>query len=710
MRLVKPQFLSKIPRRWLIAALILLLVFIVWHITATALTKHLMAAYQNQASQIIYDRNGKFIEINPNTQGNYDEFLKADVPQRVADLLLKKEDKFFYWHPGINPVSMARDLFSWVVHGQRQGSSTLTQQLVKLLLANQNQRTWYNKLSELFYTEALEYKESKKQILTMYLNSAYFGSQAQGLQQAAEYYYDVPPENLNDAQILSLLSTLNSPAIAQPGSAKNLSAAKSLAENFKLNISDQGWSTTKPTTRSVFKRQTVTAFEINDLAQNCSNQCQLTIDADLTENIRSILERNLQNAALDTATNGAVVVIKLPENQILAIIGSPNPSSPGAGMQLDMALKPRPIGSTPKPFIYLNAFQKGARPYTLVDDSEIKYVIGTGFDFFPQNFDGQYRGQVTLHQALDNSLNIPSVQVLEYVGLDNFYSFLRDDLKFKSIQPLEDYQLGIALGGLESDLTTLSYYFTIFPQQGWLKPLTLYESGFTSTPYYVPPQTSGITEPKQVGQQNFSQLVNRILNDRDTGVDQFGIKSNLNLPFTNYALKTGTSRDYHDSWTVGYTPDFLVGVWVGNSDNRAMRQITGLAGAARIWHEIMGVMYNSDYNKNTPFDFSKTADVQIGNNLDFTIKNDTVNVDDTRQVMLKHNLILTPHDGDSFLLQPGTTIPLSASEDVDWTINGKLMSHGKNFTWHPTTTGSFVINASTGSDKKEEITVFLNQE
>ena len=191
------------------------------------------------------------------------------------------------------------------------------------------------------------------------------------------------------------------------------------------------------------------AFEVNSLNLNCPADCHLTLDSDLSQKVRDILKRDLASPSLSTAENGAVVIIKLPENEILSIVGSPDPKSQDEGMQLNMAIKPRAIGSTSKPFIYMNAFEEGARPFSLVDDTEIKYQLATGFDFFPKNFDGQYRGLVTLHQALDNSLNIPSVQVLEYVGLQHFYNFLYDDMGFTPLQPLENYELGIALGGLE---------------------------------------------------------------------------------------------------------------------------------------------------------------------------------------------------------------------------------------------------------------------
>jgi penicillin-binding protein 1C len=703
---MKLKTFIKYRKKWLIFGLSLLAVILAWEITSAVMANSLKILYREQASKVVYDRRGKLIQIQPNGKGYYDQFI-TDTPTRVKTLLLKKEDRFFYFHLGVNPFSIVRDIIDWLITGKRNGSSSITQQLVKTLLANENQRSIKIKIKELFYTTALETHASKDEILTMYLNSAYFGKLAQGLKQASFEYFNVPPENLNEAQTLALLSALNNPSQSQAGTVANLKRAKNLAKLFRLNIPDDDFANLQLTKQSQ-SHNTDASFELSNLNLNCGQTCKLTIDANLTQNIRGILKRNLSLSALDTADNGAVVVIKLPENEILSLVGSPDPSQSSLGRQINMATEARAIGSTAKPFIYLKAFQKGVRPYTLVDDSEIKYQIAGGFDFFPKDFDGQYRGLITLHQALSNSLNIPSVQVLSYVGLPEFYKFLREDLGFKSQQPLENYELGIALGGLEVDPLTLAYYFSLFPQQGWLKPLKIYEQGNRQSPFLPPPNAQGLETPKQVGKQAYVELVNKILNDRDTGVEQFGIKSSLNLPFKNYTLKTGTSRDYHDSWTVGYTPDFLVAVWVGNSNNTPMKQITGLSGAARIWAEIMQVLENSEYNKNTPFNFSEVKEYKIGGSLDYGLEGD--DVEKIKQLLLRNNLLLSPHDGDKFLLLKDTTIPLSATSGVSWAINGKFFSRGQTATWRPENAGTYTIEADDGRGKKETVTVYINKQ
>jgi membrane carboxypeptidase/penicillin-binding protein PbpC len=387
------------------------------------------------------------------------------------------------------------------------------------------------------------------------------------------------------------------------------------------------------------------------------------------------------------------------------MVGSPDPSAGSGGRQINMAIEPRPIGSTVKPFIYAKAFEKGARPYTLVDDREYKYPIGTGFYLYPKNYDGLYHGTVTLHQALSNSLNVPTVKTLEFEDVNYFDDFLTNALQFYPRQQLENYELGIALGGLEMDLLTLSDYFTIFPSEGILKPLKMVNSG--GEPYIQPPMAGKITESKRVVDANFVKLVNKILSDRATGVDQFGLKSNLNLSEPNYAVKTGTSYDYHDSWAIGYTPDSLVGVWVGNSSNKPIRQISGQAGAGKIWRETMELMLSSTYNKKSEFNFDGLKEFSENGTLEFGLPNDDYNA--ARDIMKDNVLILQPHNGDTFSNEPGGTIPLEGRTEADWQVDGKYFGTGKSLSL-PAKTGIHKITASVKDGRTQSVSIEVTKE
>jgi len=701
MKINNPVSNLKNQKPLLIVGLILLAIISAFLITGYFLQKQLITIYDNQNSQIVKDRNGQEIGILPNEKGNFARYFDK-IPARVKELLIQKEDQYFYYHFGFNPWSIIRASLGYLGLYPSKASSTITQQLVKNLLKKETERSLKNKIIESFYTLSLETYQTKNNILKMYLNTIYFGQKTQGLAEASRLYFDLSPDLISDSQILQLLSTLSSPAENNPTSSKNKKIALSLAQ--KMGFSEQNLIMTDPlTVKENMKKYSHfhdTYFEIQTLysLKETPEQksVELTIDKDLTTKIRKIIERNLEDLKPKNAKNGAAIVVKLPENEILALIGSPNPQSFGEGYQINMLQEPRPIGSTIKPFIYLKAFEKGLRPYTLIDDREYKYITAIGFPLYPKNFDYKYRGEVNLHYALSNSLNVPTVKVLEYVGLQDFYNFLEKDLEFKPIQDLDNYQLGIALGALEMNLLDLAHYFTIFSNDGILKELKIYKNDETLAP------DKRITEPEYI------QLINKILNDRETGIEQFGLKSDLNLFQQNYALKTGTSRDFRDSWVIGYTPDFLVGVWLGNADNSPMDEVSGQVGAGRIWAEIMELLLNSKYNEKTPLNFDLIREFNYMGEIEYGLPNDNYQ---KCQNLLKgedQSLILNPHDGDTFLLEENSKIILKAKENVKWFIDGKFLGEDKDIIFTPTEPGQYQIKAESSDGFQEKVNIWIN--
>ncbi len=696
-------------RKFLFALLSALIIgSAIFFVLSSKLSDGLIFAYSNNRSVTIKDRNLNKIIIKPNQSGYYDEYAD-EVPPLFKKLLLLKEDKYFYYHPGINPISNLRAFLNLLMGNKNLASSTITQQLAKILLKNETERNLKNKIIESIYAVSLEINLNKEDILKMYANSAYFGNNTQGIEEASRLYFDSSPSFLSEAQVLQLLSTISSPSVSNPfkvDSAKNsIALAKRIGEK-RIEIS--------PFTEDeiIGKRKKFygylksdSSFELESLGLNCPSNCVLTIDEELNKKLRDILKRNLLAVSDKDVTNGAIVVIKLPENELLSVIGSPDPSLQDFGYQINMAKEPRPIGSTIKPFIYLKAFEKGLRPYTLVEDKEYKYLIGSGFPLYPKNYDYQYRGIVNLHYALSNSLNVPAVIVLENVGLNNFYEFLLGDLHMKPVQDMEKYQLGIALGELETDLLSLSFFFTIFPNEGNLVPLKLYENGNIQSGKLG----ADFSQNGNVSEKQYVELINKILSDRKTGAEEFGIKSSLNLPQDNFAVKTGTSREFHDSWTIGYTPDFLVGAWVGNSDNSAMDEISGQSGAGAVWNEAMTLMINSEYNKKTPFDFEDIEDFYENDNVEYGLEGD--DYEEQKMMLMKNDLILNPHDQDIFLLEKNTQIPLKSKEESEWYVDDKMLGKGKEIIFSPRNYGGYKIEAiSFESDKKESLTIYFEKD
>lgn len=662
------------------------------------LKEEILAIYNSQKSTILKDRNGNEIFILPNKKGNFARYLN-EIPPRLKELLIKKEDKYFYYHFGFNPVSIIKVVLSKLGIGERKASSTITQQLVKILLGKEFERNLKNKLIELFYALSLEIHLSKDEILKMYANSIYFGNKAQGIKEASYLYFDLPPELLTEGQILQLLATISNPKEQNPAQYKNRKIAIFLSQKFGLDQKKLIFDDPETVKENIKKYSHFdnSYFEIKDFLKNISRDIQLTIDSQLTERVREILKRNIEILNPKNVKNGAAIVIKLPENEILTLVGSPNPKSFNFGYQINMVDKARAVGSTIKPFIYLKAFEKGLRPYTLVEDREYKYITALGFPLYPKNFDWKYRGKINLHYALSNSLNVPAVKVLEYVGLEEFYNFLEKDLGFKPIQSLENYQLGISLGALEMSLFDLAKYFTIFPNGGVLKDLKILKD-------------KNQNFEKQISEPEYIQLINKILKDRKTGIEQFGFASNLNLFQKNYALKTGTSRDFRDSWVIGYTPDFLVGVWIGNADNSPMDGISGQIGAGKIWSEIMELLFNSEYNKKTSFKFDLIEEFPNSEGgIDFGLKNDDYQKIKNFLIEKDSSLILKPHDGDFFLFEKGTQIILEAEENVKWFVDGNLIGEGKTNVFLPERAGFYQIEARALNGTKEKIKIFINE-
>lgn len=685
---LKDENLKKIGAGFLLCAFVFLL-------AGYFLQNQLINVYQSRESRIIKDRYDREILIMPNQNGYWARYLD-EIPAEFKKLLVGKEDKYFYRHFGFNPFSISRAILGRLGIGNREASSTITQQLAKILLGKESERNIKNKIIESFYALAMEIFQTKEGILKMYVNSVYLGNQTQGLSEASLLYFNLTPDLLNEGQMLQLLSTINSPSSNNPAESKNKENAIALAEKLNLN-SENLMVTESATVRQNMKNYSNMDnpyFEIKSLIGE-SKENQLTIDCDLTEKIRDILERNVEELKPKNVNQGAVVVIKLPENEVLSLIGSADPESQEEGAQINMAIEPRPIGSTIKPFIYLKAFEKGLRPYTLVDDREYKYITALGFPLYPKNFDYKYRGEVSLHYSLSNSLNVPAVKVLEYVGLQDFYGFLENDLEFQPIQDLNNYQLGIALGALEMNLYDLCSYFTIFPNEGTLKNVKIFSD-------------SQNTEEK-IAPEKYVQLVNKILNDRKTGIEQFGMKSWLNLFQENYALKTGTSRDFRDSWVVGYTPDFLVGVWLGNADNSPTDEVSGQLGAGRIWAQIMELLFNSEYNKKTPFSFDLIKEFNEIGNIEYGLPGDDYEKIKTTLKEKDVSIILNPHNGDSILLEENTKIFLSAKEKAKWYINDEFLEKGENVIFEPKKPGQYRIMAETENGSREEINIFVSE-
>ena len=460
----------------------------------------------------------------------------------------------------------------------------------------------------------------KSSILLAYCNTAYFGNHIQGLKTASKAYFNKSPEKLSTEEIVQLLGTLSDPSFDNPLSESNIRKSRILAKQLGVQTVDQSFAspdTVKQNLSSFQEKED--SFELRPYIQSMKDmpkEIKTSIDSKLTTNVRQILGSIVPSLSDRDAHNMAIVIMKLPENEILTFIGSPDPTGISYGQQINMLQEPRQVASTIKPLVYAKAFEMGARPYTLIDDEEYEYKTDDGQSFYLRNYDGKFHGRITAAYALDNSINIPAVKTLSFVGVDHFADFL-STLGYADTKKVHALGIGAALGTIDMTLPDLAHLYTIFPNQGKLNSMHLFSDQSLNSSFF--PQSS-----RQVIEPQYTQLVTKILSDRHLATDQFGYRSDLNIPLDNYALKTGTSDDYHDSWVIGFTPDFLVGVWVGNADNKSTKRLSGQSGAGEIWSQVMELMSHSTYNKKTPFAFDKIRPIGGTTNSAYEISGDDI--------------------------------------------------------------------------------------
>jgi penicillin-binding protein 1C len=670
-----------------------LLMLLAWHLFAVHQSRHADATYDTLASMVTYDRTGTIAQITANTREQLALFLH-EYPPEVSALVLAKEDEWFYYHPGIHPVRTLTAIGSALRGHPNGGASTITQQLARILLNTSNERTLRNKVREALLALALEHTHTKDRILTMYLNTAPLGGNVQGFATGAHAYFGKSVDTLNESELLQLVSALSRPNSARPLTEHNLSRAHLLAQTL---------GTSAPLSSNP-EAETGTAWlERADLMVDCPT-CNTSLDISLTERLRELLARHVERTKQYRGTHGAIAVLDAKTGEVLALVGSPNPDSNVDGMRINMALATRPVGSTIKPFLFLQGFSKGLRPYTIVQDRELKFDIGTGYPLYPKNYDGTFKGAVTLEESLANSLNIPAVEVQQFITSREVYRYLGATVGFQPSQEWESYGYGIALGGLELDLLTLTHAFSAFANKGVLHPLIVGTSK-EGTPHHFTPPHSTLTLTRSIGTPEEVVLVNAILTDRTAGVEQFGTKGSLHLSHEGYGVKTGTSRDYHDSWTVGFTGEYVVGVWLGNAENRPMHGVSGAIGAGTLWRDVMELMYTTPYYTGTPLDL--TPLVRIPNERGYSYGLPDDDVETARSLLTPTTHLHAPHEGDTFLYTEGMRIPLETDADnaVEWFVDGTPLTP-RNGGFYPPHAGDYTLTAK-GVGWEERVTIHV---
>jgi len=596
---------------------------------------------QQRASQFetthILDRNGDVLyEINDPNAGRRTYVPLNEISSYLVAATLSTEDKDFYTHGGFDPLAILRAFWENITSGETvSGASTITQQLARAVLftpEERGQRSYMRKVREALLSTEIERRYSKDEILELYLNEIYYGSQSYGVEAAAETYFGETAGQLNLAEAAFLAGLPQAPSVYDIYTNRDvtmvryqnvimgmLALSRERACIYVSNAPDpvcvdgpaaaaaiqdiQNRTFTPPTTNMRYPHWVQyirTLLEERFDPQTIYRSgftVYTTLDPDMEDAAQQSVAAQVMALADKHVTDGALVAIKPSTGEILAMVGSPDFYNDANAGQINMAVSPtRQPGSSIKPFTYLAAFEKGWTPSTLIWDVPSEFPpSGLPNDpnppYVPNNFDHKFHGPVTVRVALANSYNVPAVKALQFVGVyDDPNTPQKDGLigmaERMGITSLTrtDYGLSLTLGGGEVSLLEMTGGYAVIANGGLKVPPVaiskIVDFQGNVVFQYQPPAGEQVISPEH------AFLMSSILSDNSARTPVFGPNSIVNLPF-QVAVKTGTSNDSRDNWTLGYTPDLAVGVWVGNADYTPMENTTGLTGAGPIWAEFM---------------------------------------------------------------------------------------------------------------------------
>ncbi|MDD5026452.1 MAG: penicillin-binding protein 1C, partial [Candidatus Peribacteraceae bacterium] len=533
----------------------------------------------------IVDRNGTLLyEVRPRESGLNTPVALRDIPARCTEAVLAIEDRGFYNHPGVSLKSIARAAWQNLSAGRIvSGGSTITQQLVRNRF-QPARRTFLYKIEEAFFAFKLEQKLTKDEILEAYLNSAYFGHQAYGIAAAAKTFFGKSVGELSTAECALLAGLPQSPNTLDPFS--DLPAAQSrqklvlaaMHETGAITANQERDANTEPITLAQdavpirAPHFVMWMMQVRPSALD-TDAVFTTLDHALQMDAERIISVHLKELAEQNVTSAAVVVLDARTGDVLAMVGSADYFDATHDGAVNSVLASRQPGSALKPFTYALAFSNGATAATTVADTETQFFTQEGNPYTPRNYDFGTHGLVRYREALANSYNIAAVKVAEHVGISRLLSFLRATGLTTLTETPEYYGLALTLGDGEVRLLDLAAAYGIFPRSGrTLKPRLLLNDPVANDEQLLDPKVAW--------------LVTDILSDGIARMEEFGADGPLTFPFP-VAAKTGTTRNSRDNWTVGFTPDVIVGVWVGNADNSPMRDTSGVTGAGPIFHDMM---------------------------------------------------------------------------------------------------------------------------
>lgn len=568
----------------------------------------------------IYDRTGKFLLYDVHGEEKRTVIPFEEIPQHLKDATLVIEDDNFYHHFGLDWKAIIR-AFLANLRGQKiaQGGSTITQQFIKNAILTP-ERTFTRKIREAILAIEMEIKYSKNEIFNFYLNQVPYGSNAYGVEAGAQTFFNKNAKDLTIAESAFLAALPQAPSYYSPyGSHFDELLARQgyilermnkfgyITEQELIQAKEEELEPAPVASRFkaphfvMYVREYLGEKYGEEYVKKAGLKVYTTLDWDFQQiaekEIAEGVARNIRNF---NAHNAALIAIDPKTGQILAMVGSkdywapesfPENCEPGKTClfepYVNVVIRPRQPGSSFKPIAYATAFEKGFTPDTMIFDLETEFAVEGADSYIPKNYDGRFRGPVSFRQALAQSLNVPSVKVLYLAGLNETLSNAQD-MGIETLKDRSRFGLSLVLGGGEIKLLEETAAFGVFATEGTRHP--------TTSILKIEDSNGEILEeykekPNRVLGSQIARLISDILSDEESRAPMFGSKSKLYLAERPVAAKTGTTQEYRDGWTIGYTPSLVAGVWAGNNDNTSMREGAGIYVAAPIWNEFIKQAY-----------------------------------------------------------------------------------------------------------------------
>jgi penicillin-binding protein 1C len=530
--------------------------------------------YAALESTRFYAADGTLLFERPAEAGGYGVPIALEqVSPWVIAATLASEDQNFRWHPGVDPSAVARAAWLNARAGEfRYGGSTVTQQLAKLL--HPEPRTLVGKLREAWDAARLEHTLGKQAILCQYLNRAYYGRGATGIEAAARRYFGKPAKELTlaEATLLALLprapSAYDPDRFPERAKTRRAHVLELMRRQGRIDPDQAASASREPIELVSRERAPRARHAVDRLIGDSTLRGDVTTSLDLAlqGRIERHLEQHLRRIQKDGAEQAAVLVVRNADARIVAMVGSRDYEDAARHGAVNGTFSRRAAGSTLKPFLYALAFERGKTRDSRILDQESTW---TGYQ--PRNAEGRHHGWVTLERALGSSLNVPAVALLDELGVPALAARLAV-LGFREVDPSgRRHGLSLALGGVPVSLVELASGYSALANDGILRKPSLIASA---------------AEGVRVFDADAAREVTRALSTNAARVPEFGLETPLDFPF-DVAAKTGTSSAYCDNWTVGYTREFTVAVWVGNFGGKPLRGTLAMDGAAPLFHDAM---------------------------------------------------------------------------------------------------------------------------